>query len=128
MDLPSWVGKIPQPKSAATPGSGRSSSGNLREWSGASDSEAERIASTWLAPAEAGWAGYFSLREKLAQSSSNPNPGLIAEEDYTLMHRALTVSVKCAATMLSAMRSVCPARHAALPQPRTIITRMMRGF
>lgn len=101
---------------------------NLREWSGASDSEAERIASTWLAPAEAGWAGYFSLREKLAQSSSNPNPGLIAEEDYTLMHRALAVSVKCAATMLSAMRSVCPARHAALPQPRTIITRMMRGF
>jgi hypothetical protein len=101
---------------------------NLCEWSGASDSDAERIASTWLAPAEAGWAGYFSLREKLAKGSANQNVGLIAEEDYTLMHRALGVSVKCAATMLSAMRSVCPARHAALPQPRTIITRLMRGF
>lgn len=99
---------------------------NLREWSGAS--EAERIASAWLAPAEAGWAGYFSLREKLAKESSNQTAKLIAEEDYTLMHRALGVSVKCAATMLSAMRRICPERYAALPQPRTVITRLMRGF
>jgi len=101
---------------------------NLCDWSGASEADAERIASTWLAPAEAGWAGYFSLREKLAKGSTNQNAGLIAEEDYTLMHRALGVSVKCAATMLSAIRSVCPARYAALPQPRTVITRLVRGF
>lgn len=101
---------------------------NLCDWAGASGSDAERIAAAWLAPAEVGWAGYFSLREKLAKGSSNPHPGLIAEEDYTLMHLALGASVKCAATMLSAMRSVCPARYAALPQPRTVITRLMRGF
>ncbi len=101
---------------------------NLCDWSGASEADAERIAATWLEPAGAGWAGYFSLREKLAKGSTNQTAGLIAEEDYTLMHRALGVSVKCAATMLSAMRRVCPARYAALPQPRTAITRLMRGF
>jgi len=101
---------------------------NLCDWSGASGSDAERVASTWLAPAEAGWAGYFSLREKLAKGASNQNPGLIAEEDYTLMHRSLAVSTRCAATMLAAMRRVCPARYAALPQPRTFLTRLTRGF
>ena len=101
---------------------------NLHDWAGATEAEAARIAATWLEPAEAGWAGYFSVREKLVSCPLLPESGLIAEEDYTLMHRALGVSAKCAATMLAAMRMACPRRYTALPQPRTLLTRLIRGF
>jgi hypothetical protein len=101
---------------------------NLQEWAGATESEAAQIAVTWLEPAEAGWAGYFSLREKLASHLLLQDTALMAEEDYTLMHRALGVSAKCAATMLAMMRATCPRRYAALPQPRTLLTRLIRGF
>ncbi|MFZ4775370.1 MAG: glycosyltransferase family 2 protein [Terrimicrobiaceae bacterium] len=101
---------------------------NLQDWAGATEAEAGRIPSAWLEPAEAGWAGYFSVREKLASCPLQPDAGLIAEEDYTLMHRALASSPKCAATMLAVMRKDYPRRYAALPRLRTFLTRLMRGF
>jgi hypothetical protein len=101
---------------------------NLREWAGATESDAHLIVSTWLEPAEAAWHGYFSARERLASGGVGPDPLVVAEEDYTLMHRALGVSAKCAADMLAAMRAVCPRRYAALPRSRTLLTRLARGF
>lgn len=102
---------------------------NLGEWTGATGEEAARISSAWLEPQDGGWAGYFSAREKLAAACPlSPDAGLIAEEDYTLMHRALAASPKCAAAMLSALRKFCPHRYAALPQPRTLLVRLVRGF
>ena len=101
---------------------------NLREWSGASGGEARVIASAWLDPAEADWGGYFSIREHLASASPLPVPSLIAEEDYTLMHRAAGVSRECVAAMLRAMKSIAPMRYQALPQPRTFMTRFLNKF
>lgn len=101
---------------------------NLKEWCGASESEAARISDPWLEPCETGWADYFTIRENLAARSGETDPAVIAEEDYTLMHRALGVSPKCAAAFLSSMRVICPRRHAALPRIRTLLTRLARGF
>jgi len=101
---------------------------NLREWAGATEQEAGRIVGAWLDPDDVDWAVYFSVREKLVSCALAPELGLLAEQDYTLMHRALCVSPKCAAGMLAAMRKICPDRCAALPQPRTLLTRLLKGF
>jgi glycosyltransferase involved in cell wall biosynthesis len=101
---------------------------NLREWVGASVEGANRIAQAWLAPSDVGWPRYFSARENLAAHVPAAAHEVVAEEDYTLMHRALAASPQCAAAMLDAMRAICPARLAALPQPRTLITRLLKGF
>lgn len=111
---------------SANPGLREILTSNLREWAGACESEVGPITTAWLDPARAAWVAYFVIREKLA--ASFPDAALIAEQDYTLMHRALAVSPKCAAEMLAAMREVCPARCAELPQPRTMLVRMLRGF
>jgi len=102
--------------------------GNLREWAQASDSEAARISEAWLLPDERGWNDYLSVRERLASRVGEPAGEVVAEEDYTLMHRALGVSPVCAASFLSCLRTVCPLRYAALPQLRTFLTRLARGF
>lgn len=101
--------------------------GNLCEWAGASAADAAILADAWLDPAQAAWPAYFSTRERLAERR-RPEPSLVAEEDYTLMHRALAASPRCAAEMLAAMRAVSPGRAAALPQPRTFLTRVVKGF
>ncbi|MEI6035983.1 MAG: hypothetical protein WCS65_17085, partial [Verrucomicrobiae bacterium] len=101
---------------------------NLRAWTGAQAETSTRIAAAWLMPGGAGWGKYFTARESLVGCALRPGSRLIAEEDYTLMHRALAASRKCAAEMLAAMREICPGRYAALPQPRTAIARLMGGF
>ncbi len=101
---------------------------NLQEWAGASAEEASRIAGIWLEPGEIGWPGYFTLTGNLAAKGLSPDPGLIAEEDYTLMHRALSVSPRCAGIMLLAMRKYAPRRYASLPRLRTLIIRLLHGF
>lgn len=101
--------------------------GNLREWAEASAADAGILSDAWLDPAAAAWPAYFATRERLA-ARLHPAPEVVAEEDYTLMHRALAASPKCAAEMLAAMRAVCPGRAAALPQPRTLLTRILKGF
>ena len=101
---------------------------NLQEWGGAGGDEAKVIASVWLDPAQANWGEYFSLTDQLASNSRAPSPSLIAEEDYTLMHRALGVSRECVVAMLQAMKSVAPNRYEALPRLRTVMTRILNRF
>jgi hypothetical protein len=101
---------------------------NLQEWGGATAEEAARIAGLWLEPSEIGWPGYFSITGRLAGKGLAPGRSLVSEEDYTLMHRAVSVSPRCAGTMLLAMRQFSPQRYAALPQPRTLVTRLLHGF
>jgi glycosyltransferase involved in cell wall biosynthesis len=101
---------------------------NLREWLEASEGESKVIATAWLEPAKADWGKYFLVREKLASSSLAPVPSVIAEEDYALMHRATGISRECVSLMLHAMKSVSPVRFASLPQPRTLLSRMVGGF
>ena len=101
---------------------------NLQEWLGASEEESAVIVQAWLEPAKADWENYFFVREKLSLSLIAPISPLVAEEDYALMHRAAGVSRECVSLMLRAMQSVSPARYAALPQPRTLLARMVGGF
>lgn len=101
---------------------------NLQEWLGANEEESAVIVLAWLEPAKADWEKYFLVREKLASSSLAPIPSLIAEEDYALMHRAAGISRECVSLMLQAMQSISPERYAALPQPRTLLARIVGGF
>jgi len=101
---------------------------NLRDWAKAGEEDAKVVAEAWLEPSATRWAHYFSARERLAGGGLFPDPWLVGEEDYTLMHRALAVSAHCAAGMLAAMRRVCPERTRSLPQPRTWLIRIARGF
>jgi hypothetical protein len=101
---------------------------NLSEWAGATGTEAVLIATAWLDPLHTSWKEYFLTRERLVSCALQPGNALIAEEDYTLMHLAAGVSSDCASSMLRAMRSVAPARYALLPQPRTIVHRIHKGF
>ena len=98
---------------------------NLQEWGGAGREEAGRISAVWLDPACAEWREYFSLTEQLISHHRNISSSLIAEEDYSLMHRAFGVSQECAAAMLEAMQSIAPKRYKALPQPRTLMSRIL---
>ena len=101
---------------------------NLRELSEASEQEAAIISLGWLDPAMANWEQYFSARERLSSCHLHPAESLIAEEDYSLMHLAATVSPDCASALLRAMRSVAPKRYAAMPKPRFLMTRILKGF
>jgi hypothetical protein len=101
---------------------------NLQEWAGADGTQAEVLAGAWLHPGDADWEEYFSLRERFAANRPGLQASLIAEEDYTLLHRAASVSPDCASGMLSAMQAVCAARYASLPQPRTLLSRVMGMF
>ncbi len=101
---------------------------NLVEWAGARTEEADVIADAWLLPGDADWHRYFSIREQLAASRPAVPASLIAEEDYTLLHRAAAVSPDCATGMLKAMREGFARRHAWLPQPRTLMSRITGGF
>jgi len=101
---------------------------NLQEWAGAEEKEAERISAAWLEPGGADWEEYFFIREKLASGLRAPSKSLVAEEDYTLLHRALGVSSGCAAAFLSTMQKVCPVRCAALPRYRMLAFRLLGRF
>lgn len=101
---------------------------NLCEWARASEEEANAVTETWNNPAHANWERYFAVREKLARCELAPGAGLIAEEDYTLMHRAFGVSRACGRAMLDALHEIAPHRCACLPQPRTAISQLLASF
>jgi glycosyltransferase involved in cell wall biosynthesis len=101
---------------------------NLRDWAGATEAEAVLIATAWLDPVRTSWEEYFLTRERLVSCALQPMNTLIAEEDYTLMHLAAGASSDCASSMLRAMRSAAPKRYAFLPQPRTTVHRILKGF
>ena len=101
---------------------------NLQEWAGAGSEMAGRISAAWLDPSSVEWKEYFSFTEQLVTLRPTLSSALIAEEDYTLMHRAFGVSRECAVSMLKAMQSIAPKRYRALPQPRTLMIRMLNRF
>lgn len=101
---------------------------NLVDWAGAKAEEAGVIADAWLLPADADWEQYFSIREHLVANRPGLQASLIAEEDYTLLHSAAAVSPDCASAMLKAMRGGFARRYTSLPQPRTLLARIIGGF
>jgi hypothetical protein len=101
---------------------------NLVEWGGANTCEADVIADAWLAPGNTDWEEYFMIRERLAASRPLIPASLVAEEDYTLLHRAASFSPDCAVKMLKIMREGFARRYSSLPQPRTLLSRVMGGF
>jgi hypothetical protein len=69
--------------------------GNLREWSGASEEEADLLAGAWLEPEGVeDWEKYFAVRDRLA-AGQRVSGELLAEQDYTLWHRCVGVSQTC---------------------------------
>ena len=101
---------------------------NLVEWGGANTCEADVVADAWLAPGNTDWEQYFMIRERLAASRPLIPASLVAEEDYTLLHRVASFSPDCAVKMLKIMREGFARRYSSLPQPRTLLSRVMGGF
>ena len=102
---------------------------NLIDWGGAVADEASVIAGAWLDPAGADWGGYFEIRERLVSGRGASVPdSLIAEEDYALMYRAASVSRHCACELLETMQSRFPLRYACLPQPKTLLGKILMHF
>jgi len=98
---------------------------NLRDWAGASEEEATCISCAWLSPQSTEWRAYFTLRESLASRDLSPQQQTLSEEDYTLLHRAFSVSRATGAGMLAALRDIAPVRYQALPWFRTAIARLL---
>ena len=96
---------------------------NLGDWASVSGDDAGLIAQAWLAPETTDWPAYFHLTDFLSQRL-RPARALLAEEDYTLMHRAQAVSNDCARKMLIAMHQVSSGRFRSLPFFRTTISRL----
>lgn len=102
---------------------------NLIEWGEAKVEEAAIIADAWLDPAGADWRDYFEIRERLVSAQGGWIPdSLIAEEDYALMHRASSVSRHRACEFLETMRVQFPRRYACLPQPKTLLGKILMRF
>ncbi len=101
---------------------------NLKEWTGASDREADLIVTAWIDPVNARWEEYFLIREKLVSCELNPTSSVVAEEDYTLMHRASCISKECVSAMLRSMKLAVPERYRSLPVLRTLLARTRGGF
>jgi glycosyltransferase involved in cell wall biosynthesis len=102
---------------------------NLIEWGGAIADEASVIAGAWLDPAGACWSDYFEIRERLISVRAAYVPyTLIAEEDYALMYRAAAVSRRCVSKLMETMRSRFPQRYACLPQPQTLLGKILKRF
>ena len=100
---------------------------NLREWASAGEDDAGSIASAWLDPYNADWTAYFHMTDQLSRRM-RPDPALLAEEDYTLMHRAQTGSHDRAEGMLAAMQKTAPERYRNLPAFRTMVSRLHARF
>ena len=102
---------------------------NLIEGGGAVVDEASVIAGAWLDPAKVDWRDYFEIRERVVSGRGALIPdSLIAEEDYALMYRAAAVSRHCAWELLETMRSGFPLRYACLPQPKTLLGKILMHF
>lgn len=96
---------------------------NLRDWAGATDSEAHAIVGAWIEPAPEKLDGFLRASEALRGRRLNPSPKVVAELDYTLFHRA--ASRGCGKEFLVLLRQIAPDRHRALPAFRMAISRML---
>ena len=99
---------------------------NLQDWLKASAAEDDLVASAWLDPQNASWEDYFAATNRLACGPLRPHQSLLAEQDFTLLNRAASVSADVALEMLAALKKTSLDRYAALPQPRTFITRLLK--
>jgi hypothetical protein len=99
---------------------------NLQDWLDASAAEIDLVASAWLDPKNASWEDYFAATNRLACGPLRPHPSLLAEQDFTLLNRAASVSVGVALKMLATLKKNFPERYATLPEPRTFITRLLK--
>lgn len=99
---------------------------NLREWAGASEAEARLIAAAWTDPSFMQWQEYFEQTDRLIGTAAGASAKIVAEQDYTLMHRAFGRAPEAAPALLAAMRRHSPGRYAALPQPRTFLSKVSR--
>lgn len=99
---------------------------NLREWIGASEQEVALLASAWLGIEDVDWEEYFKVTNRFASGELSPSAALLAEQDFTLLNRAVRGSSNRADEMLSALKKICPQRHAALPKFKIFLTRLLR--
>jgi hypothetical protein len=99
---------------------------NLREWIGASEQEVALLASAWLGNEDVDWEKYFKVTNRFASGELRPSVALLAEQDFTLLNRAVRGSSNRADKMLSALKKICPQRHAALPKFKIFLTRLLR--
>jgi glycosyltransferase involved in cell wall biosynthesis len=98
---------------------------NLREWLAASVEEVDLVALAWLDPKNALWENYFAVTNRWACGQLRPPRELLAEQDFTLLNRAASVSVGVALKMLAILKNF-PERYATLPEPRTFLYRIYK--
>lgn len=98
---------------------------NLLAFSKASNEQAEIIVEAWIDPSRIDWSLYFQTTMELSRGALNPPKLLIAEQDYALFHRAVSVSGPCGASLLASLRKEHPERFSALPHLRMLITRIL---
>ena len=98
---------------------------NLREWIGASEQEVSIIVSAWLDNGDVDWEMYFKVTTRLTSGELNPSADLLAEQDFTLLNRAVRGSSNRADEMLVALKKICPQRYAALPKFKVLLTRLL---
>lgn len=102
--------------------------GNLRNWAGAVEEEAELLSGAWLEPgAVEDWEGYFAVRDRLAQARGVSRE-LLAEQDYTLWHRCVGVDATCGEVFWWAWRRRRPGAWRDWPWWRWGLSRMGRTF
>lgn len=99
---------------------------NLREWIGANEQEVALLASAWLGNGDVDWEEYFKVTNRLAIGELSPSTDLLAEQDFTLLNRAVRGSSNRGDEMLSALEKICPQRYAALPKIKIFLTRLLR--
>ena len=99
---------------------------NLQDWLAASAAEVDLVASAWLDPKNASWEDYFASTNRLASGQLRPHHALLAEQDFTLLNRAASVSVGVALKMLAILKKNFPERYATLPEPRTFLYRIYK--
>ena len=99
---------------------------NLQDWLDASAAEVDLVASAWLDPKNASWEDYFASTNRLASGQLRPHHALLAEQDFTLLNRAASVSVGVALKMLAILKKNFPERYATLPEPRTFLYRIYK--
>jgi glycosyltransferase involved in cell wall biosynthesis len=99
---------------------------NLREWIGANEQEVALLASAWLGNEDVDWEGYFKVTNRFAIGELSPSTDLLAEQDFTLLNRAVRGSSNRADKMLSTLKKICPQRYEALPKFKIFLTRLLK--
>jgi len=99
---------------------------NLREWIGANEQEVALLASAWLGNGDVDWEVYFKVTNRFAIGELSPSTDLLAEQDFTLLNRAVRGSSNRADKMLSTLKKICPQRYEALPKFKIFLTRLLK--